>query len=172
MLLEDIAGITNLDAISPIFDKESNILLGALSLCHILLCYLGLSDGHQLIAEVHQSNDIMGPVQAVIPNTPEAERMTLMMNKIVPTYIGNILKDQRMLELFLMDLVKNFSCPTQVSEIMICTWNPDTGTLMTRQEAAEEDNPLVLETAPWFHDVFTELGACKKEKPRKQVLPP
>jgi hypothetical protein len=73
----------------------------------------------------------MGSVQAVIPNTPEAEQMILMMNKNVPAYIGNVLKDQGMLELFLMNLVKNSCCPTQVSKIINFTWNPDTGTLNT-----------------------------------------
>jgi len=84
MILEDIIGITNLDATAPIFDEESsNQFLGNVSLRQVLLSYLRLSDGHQLIAEVHQTDEIMGPVQAVIPNTPEAERMILMMNKNV-----------------------------------------------------------------------------------------
>jgi len=105
MILEDIIGITNLDATAPIFDEESsNQFLGNASLRQVLLSYLRLSDGHQLIAEVHQSDEILGPVQAVIPNTPEAERMMLMMNKNVPSYIGNVLKgDQGMPEAFLME---------------------------------------------------------------------
>jgi len=48
----------------------------------------------------------MGPVQAVIPNTPETERLILMMNKNVPSYVGNVLKDQGMPEAFLMELVR------------------------------------------------------------------
>jgi len=87
MILEEIIGITNLDATAPIFDEESNQFLGNVSLRQVLLSYLRLrlSDGHQLIAEVHQSDEIMGPVQAVIPNTPKAERMILMTNKNVPS---------------------------------------------------------------------------------------
>jgi hypothetical protein len=96
MLLEDIVGITNLDATAPIFEEVSNKFLGNLSLHQVLLRYLWLSDGHQLIAEVHQSDEIMGSVQAVIPNTPKAKWMILMMNKNVPSYIGNVLKDQGM----------------------------------------------------------------------------
>jgi hypothetical protein len=42
----------------------------------------------------------MGPVQAVIPNTPEAEQIILMLSKNVPSYIGNVLKDQGLPELF------------------------------------------------------------------------
>jgi hypothetical protein len=75
MLLEDIVGITNLEATAPIYDEESHTLLCVLSLHQVLLCYLQLSNGNQLIAEVHQSNEIMGQVQAVIPNTPEAEQI-------------------------------------------------------------------------------------------------
>jgi hypothetical protein len=94
VFLEGIVRITNLDVTAPII-KESNILLGVLSHCQVLLCYFRLSNSHQLITEVHQSNNIMGPVpvQAVIMNTPEAEQMILMMNKNVPAYIGNVLKD-------------------------------------------------------------------------------
>ncbi len=55
MILEDIVGITNLDATAPIFDEESHRLLGNLSICQVLLQFLQLSDGHHLIAEVHQS---------------------------------------------------------------------------------------------------------------------
>jgi hypothetical protein len=106
MILEDIIGITNLDATAGIYDKETGNFLGTLSLRQALLRYLRLSDGHQLIAEVHQSEEVMGPVQAVIPSTPEAERMILMMNKNVPACIGNVLKDQGMPEPFLMELVK------------------------------------------------------------------
>ncbi len=121
MLLEDIIGITNLDATAPIFKEVSNKSLGNLSLRQALLCYLWLSDGHQLIAEVHQSDEIMGPVQAVISNTPEAKRMILIMNKNVPSYIGSAFKDQGMPETFLIELVRAFCCPTQVSEMANCS---------------------------------------------------
>jgi hypothetical protein len=172
MIFEDIVGITNLDATAPIFDKESHRLLGNLSLCQVLLQFLQLSDGHQLIAEVPQSNEIMGPVQAVIPNTPEAKRMILMLNKNVPSYIGNVLKDQGLPELFLLDLVKKSSCPTQFLEMANCTWDLDTGTLTTHQEAAEEKNRVVLETALWFKDAFANLGLRVDGKPKKPAPPP
>ncbi len=172
LLLKDIVRITNLEATAPIFDNNSHTLLGILSLCQVLLHYLRLSNGHQLFAEVCQSNEIMGPVQAVIPNTPEAEQMILMTNKNVPVYIGNVLKDQGMPELFLMDLVENSCCPTQVLEIMNCTWDPDTGTLTTQQEAADEKNRVVLEKALWFKDAFADLGTTVDGKLKQEAPPP
>ncbi len=75
MILEDIVGVTNLDGTATIYDEETHDFLGYLSLCHILLCYHCLRNGHQLIVGVHKSNEIMGPVQVVIPNTPETEQM-------------------------------------------------------------------------------------------------
>jgi hypothetical protein len=121
MLLEDIVGITNLDATAPIFDEESRRPLGNLSLCQVVLQFFQFNDSHQLITQVHQSNEIMGPVQAVIPNTPKTEWMILMLNKNVPSYIGNVPKDQGLPESFLLDLVKKSCCPTQVSEMASCT---------------------------------------------------
>ncbi len=172
MLLEDIVGITNLNITAPTFDKESHRLLSNLSLCQVLLQFLRLSDGHQLIAEVYQSNEIMGPVQAVIPNTPKAKRMTLMLNKNIPSYIGNVLKDQGLPESCLLDLVKKSCCPTQLSEMANCTWDLDPGTLTTHQEAAEEKNRIVLETALWLKDAFADLGLRVDEKSKKPAPPP
>jgi hypothetical protein len=114
----------------------------------------------------------MGQVQAVIPNTPEAKQMILMLNKNLPSYIGNILKDQGLPELFLLDLVKKSCCPTQLSEMANCTWELDTGTLTTHQEAAEEKNHVVLETASWFKEAFVDLGSRVDGKPKKPAPPP
>ncbi len=78
MILEDIVGITNLGGAADYHQEGIHTTL-RFTLPQILLRYVHLSDGHQLIAEVHQSYDVMGRVQAVIPNTPEAEQMVLMM---------------------------------------------------------------------------------------------
>ena len=142
MILEDIIGITNLDATAGIFNEKTGKFLEKLSLCQVLLRYLRLSGGYQLIAEVHQSEEIMGPVQAVIPNTPKSERMILMMNKNVPAYVGNVLKDQGMPE-----PVKKSCCPTQIFKMATCTWDSDSGSLMTQRETAEDKNRIVLEMA-------------------------
>jgi hypothetical protein len=99
MILKDIVGITNLDGAADYHQEGMHTTL-CFTLCQILLRYVCLSDGHQLIAEVHQSYDVMGRVQAIIPNTPEAEQMILMMNKNFPAYMGNVLHDQGMPNVF------------------------------------------------------------------------
>ena len=114
----------------------------------------------------------MGLVQAVIPNTPEAERMILMMNKNVPAYNGNMLKDQGMPETFLVELVRKSCCPTQISEMATCTWDSDSESLTTQRETTEENNRIVLETASWFKDAFANLGPTANGQPKKTAPPP
>jgi hypothetical protein len=77
MLLEDVQGITNLDIPIDIYQKGTNNCLRHISLRQAMLKYIRLSNGHQLMAEVHQVSTLVGPVHIVIPNTPEAKRMVL-----------------------------------------------------------------------------------------------
>ena len=53
-----------------------------------------------------------------------------------------------------------------------CTWDSDSGTLTTQQEKAEEKNHVVLETASWFKDAFTDLGSTIDGKSKKPAPPP
>ena len=119
MLLEDIVGITDLKGQAEVFEELT------LSLRQILLNYVRLSDGHQLVAEVHQSYEVMGRVQAVILNTPEAEQMILMMNKTFPAYLGNVLQDQGMPDDFLLELLMHSCDPTLITKMNTCTWDTE-----------------------------------------------
>jgi hypothetical protein len=71
MILEDVAGITNLNGQAVLHEAGMNMPL-RFTLHQVLLHYVRLSNGHQLLAEIHQSNNVMGRVQAAVPNTPEA----------------------------------------------------------------------------------------------------
>jgi hypothetical protein len=142
------------------------------TLCQVLLCYVRLSNGHQLLAEIHQSNGVMGRVQAVIPNTPEAEQMILMMNKNFPAYIGNILRDQGLPDSFLMDLFRELCCPTVISKMSLCTWDPDSSVLTTLREFADNQNLADLERAAWYKNAFDDLSPAKQGGPKFPAPPP
>jgi hypothetical protein len=71
MMLEDINGIVYLNGTVAVKDDTTGNVIRVVSLNTLLLHYLCFINGHQLIAEIHQANGVMGPVQAVIPNTPE-----------------------------------------------------------------------------------------------------
>jgi hypothetical protein len=138
-----------------------------------MLKYIKLSDGHQLIAEVHQASTLVGPVHIAIPNTPEAERMVIMMNKNFPAYVGHVLKDQGLPEIFLFELVRQSCCLVMASEINQCTWDSNTGTLVTKQDAKVNKNEEDLEKASWFKDTFANLGiALNGGSSKKQAPPP
>jgi hypothetical protein len=171
MILKDIVGITNLDGAADYHQEGMHTTL-CFTLRQILLRYVRLSDGHQFIAEVHQSYDVMSRIQAVIPNTPEAEEMILMTNKKIPAYMGNVLRDQGMPNLFLIELFKCSCCPTMILEMGRYTWDSDTGVLTTHRESVDNQVQADLESAAWYEDASKELGLATKEGSKTPAPPP
>ncbi len=114
---------------------------------------------------------MIGPVQAVIPNTPEVEQMIVMMNKNFPAYVGNVLRDQGFDGDFLWELLKATCCQTKLVECEQCTWDKEMGTLTTQKEKVQEKTDLDLENAPWFKDASSGLD-LELEPGNKQQAPP
>jgi hypothetical protein len=129
MLVEDIHGIsiTDLEGSAPLLDDDGS-LVSTFSMRSTLLRFLKLSDGHQLIAEIHQEAGPMGKVQAVIPNSfPEAERMVGMLNKNFPAYMGFYLRDNDFPDDFIKELLKRSCCQeTALQEADGCRWDSKT----------------------------------------------
>jgi hypothetical protein len=161
MSLEDVVGITNLNG-ETVLDEAGMSTPLCFTLHKLLLQYIRLSNGCQLLAEIHQSSDVMGRVQAVIPNTPEAEQMILMMNKNFPAYVGHVLRDQGLPDDFLIELFDCSCCPTMISEMGLYMWDSNSGILTTLQESAEKQNLAELEKAAWYKDAFKDLGVAKQ----------
>jgi hypothetical protein len=153
-------------------DEEIGHEIMTITLRSVLLKYLRLSSGHQLIAEIHQSLEPMAPVQAIVPNTHEAEHMIVMMNKNFPAYVGNVLRDQGLPEDFLMELFRQNCCQTMISEIQSTSWDSETGTLTTAKELAQDKTIADLEKAAWFKDAFFDLNLKQSSKGTKQPVPP
>ncbi len=172
MILEDISGIVDLNGSAAVKDEETSRKIMTITLRTVLLKYLRLSDGHQLIAEIHQSKEPMAPVQAVLPNTPEAEHMIVMMNKNFPSYVGNFLKDQGPPEEFLMEFFRQSCCQTMIAKITLPHWNSDRGTLTTAKELALDKTTADLEEAAWFKDAFSALDIDKSKGTRQPAPPP
>jgi hypothetical protein len=105
MILEDLVGIIDLNALAELYQNGVSTPL-RFTLWLVLLNFVQMGNGHSLFAKVHQSNKVMGWLQAVIPNTPEAEQMVIMMSKNLPAYVGFSLRDQGLPESFLLDLLK------------------------------------------------------------------
>jgi hypothetical protein len=114
----------------------------------------------------------MGRVQAVIPNTPEAEQMILMMNENFPAYIGNVLREQGLPEPFLMDLFKCSCCPTMMSEVSLCSLDPGSGILTTLRESTDTQNLADLKRAAWYKNAFEDLGPANQGSHNALASPP
>jgi hypothetical protein len=92
--------------------------------------------------------------------------MILMMNKNFPAYVGNILSDQGLPNSFLMELFRCSCCPTMISEMDSCTWDPDSGILTMAREANKKKDLEELEKASWYKDAFEDIGAAKRSIPK------
>ena len=93
MTAEELVGIIDFDVTETVYSvSDPSKAVATMNLCHVLYKYGKMDDGHSLIAEAHQ-RDHMGSVYIVIPNTPEAETMVVMMNKQLPAYMTFYLDD-------------------------------------------------------------------------------
>jgi hypothetical protein len=171
MILEDISGIVNLDGSTVVKDEETSCKIMAITLRTVFLKYLRLNNGHQLIAEIHQSKEPMAPVQALVPNTPKAEHMIVMMNKNFLSYVGNVLRDQGLPKDFLMELFRQSCCQTMIAEITSMHWDLETGALTMAKELAQDKTTADLEKAAWLKDAFSGLD-LDKSRGKKQPAPP
>ena len=166
MVVEDILGITNLDAAAALYTENSELTRG-LPLRHVLLTKFKLRDGFQLIAEVHQSAAPMSPVQVVIPQTPEAEKMVLMMKKNFPGFLTFVLRDLHFPEPAIQEYVKRCCCQVKATKIGECKWDTATLTLPQDLKKKATDN---FTLASWYKDAFANLGI--REKGKRNLPPP
>ena len=162
MMVEDILGITNLDAATSLYNEDGDMTKG-LTLRHVLLTQFKLSDGFQHIAEVHQSTAPMSPVQVVVPQTPEAEKMVLMMNKNFPAFLTFVLRDLDFPEQTIQQYVKRCCCQVKAAEIAQCKWDTASSTLTTPEDLGKKSTDDFA-SAAWYKDAFSELGLGPKGK--------
>ena len=108
----------------------------------------------------------MGTVDVIVPNIPEAEAMVLMMNRQFPAFCLHYLTGRGMDPGFVKELIKESCCPTLVSEIKNCTWDPTKLSIVTAMQAAEEARLQELENAAWYKDEFKKgmVDGIKKLK--------
>ena len=162
------SGIWDLD-IEVAFYSESNPEKEAdrLSLRAVLYKMLKLKDGHFFLAGIHQEH-VMGDVEAVIPNTPEAEAMALMMEKNVAAYLGNYLTDVGMDQSYVISLLRA-SCDTSLlHRAAKCTWDKETRVLTTPEDVQAEKEKAIEEAA-WYKFTFEEHMESPKKKGGKST---
>ena len=172
LTVELLKGVVNVDAPTKYVTTaaDGTTTSTEFTLREILLKFFKMSDGHALVAEVHQ-RVVTSPVEVVIPASEEAETMLAKMNKHFPAFIYYYLLDKGMAKPFVVSLVQNSCCPTLTVDIMDCTWNSEEMLVTTKADAEEEETYSKLEGATWFRD---EIGMAVggKGKKKKNFIDP
>jgi hypothetical protein len=164
--MDGIRGIFHLDKKVPFYSvSDPTKLMGTITLRRVLYKYMKMTDGHSLLAEVHQSTP-MGPVDVAVPNAEEAERMMLMMHKNSAAYLYFYLKHNTELEEALIaSLIRATMDPILVNSIGQCKWDAETSVLTTPEDA-EYEKVKAIEEAAWYNDEFGDhmVDTSRKEK--------
>jgi hypothetical protein len=157
MTAEELVGVIGLDHLMAIVHPTSGKEVACYSFWHILLNFIKMSDGCVAIAEVHQQ-DISMPTHLVVPNTPEAERLTGMMNKYLPAFLFHTLKEQGLPDKFINNLLQKLCKATMLADMHRCKWEAVNRVLTTKEDIAQTKKNKAFEGAAWFRDEFGLLG--------------
>ena len=92
MIYDGLVGVVDLNwEVAFYAESDPTRLVGYMSLWYVLYKFMKFYDGHSLIGEIHQENNLAS-VDIVIANAPEAETMVAMMNKNLAAYLTHCLK--------------------------------------------------------------------------------
>ena len=137
---------------------------GTLSLRAVLLRHFRTRDGGSpLFAEVHQKQS-GGVVEAVVPNTKEADSMVGWMNRQMAAFIKHYLLYRGLPKDFVIRLIVASCCPTLVSEINTFHWDKINLELITMEDSEEEVRLSAFKNADWFMDLESLHVSSKKKK--------
>jgi hypothetical protein len=151
-----LTGIIDVDKKVPFYSTtDPTKEMGHFTFRHLLYNKFIMSDGQPLFWEVHQAEP-MCPVDVVIPNWPEAERLVLMMNKNVAAFTTHFLGDKTKIDKnYLAGFVRETVFPEIVNSARDCEWDPKECSITTKEDR-EMENLQVIEAAAWYQDEWGE----------------
>ncbi len=117
---KELVGVICLDAPTDIIHAVTGKKISSLTLRFVLLDYLKMKDGHSMIAKVHQEGLQKMTIYIVIPNTPETERMILMMNNNLPAFLWRMLQEHGLPKEFIKDLLQCLCEATMLAKMHKC----------------------------------------------------
>eukprot|EP00956_Cyclotella_meneghiniana_P026377 scaffold56791_cov61-Cyclotella_meneghiniana.AAC.5 len=164
--MDGIRGILNVDKPVNFYSVANPTkLMGRITLRHILYKYFKMSDGHTLFEEVHQAEP-MAPVDVVVPNAEEAERLMLMIHKNSAAFFTYYLQSFTELgETLIAEVVRASMDPILVNMVGRCKWDEKL-MLLTTPEDEEMEKNRKMEEAAWYKDEYGDhmVDTSKKEK--------
>jgi hypothetical protein len=156
----EVRGIANVDKKADIYCPTSGDKLGEHLLQQTLMRYLKLHDESTLCAEIHQQG-FLGQVDMVIPNTLAAEARFEMFNKQPAGYLYHVLPTFLVLSTFIQDILRRSMYPAVVMEAPLCTWDNESGILVTPQDKQFDEILSDVCSLPFFQDVLTVARAAE-----------
>lgn len=92
MIAGELNRIEDLNVTAPLYDDKENFV-AALSLRDVLYKCIKLDGGDTLFASIHQHGGVMGRVEIVHPNTPEAEEFLEVIYKNITGFLWHYLPE-------------------------------------------------------------------------------
>jgi hypothetical protein len=159
--------IVDLDTTVPYKDNEKD---GRLSMRNVLLKHFRTRDNSSpLFAEIHQ-RQTNSCVEAVVPNTQEAEAILAEMDRQMPAFIKFYLLDKGLDEAFVKRLVTAACNAVKVGEINTVKWDPEKLALITPDDMKGKESLQAFESQNWYFDL-SKLRVNPKKKTQNYTAP-
>ena len=129
-----------------------------------------LSEGYSLILEVHQESEL-DSVDIVVPDIPEAEAIVAMMNIQLSVYLSNYLVGAGMGKIFVKALIQGAICLSLNHAAGACTWDSSKKTVTTSEDA-EQERQQVLEETAWYKVEYCAHISTKGRQKKKEYASP
>jgi hypothetical protein len=167
---DGIRGILDLDKEFSIYSvTNASQVVGRISLRYLLYHHIKSESGFPLFFEVHQGAP-MSPVDVVVGDCEESERMVLMINKNPAAFFYFYFTTvEKMDEELVKRIVKSTMDPSFTNEVDQCKWDAEKLLLTTPQDE-EAAKVAALEQAAWYKDAFGGNAFDMSKKEQKKQL--
>jgi hypothetical protein len=157
-----INGIDHLDTSEVLRNAANGSRISQVSLID-MLCHLTLEGGSPLFLQLSQQPS--GKVDAVIPNTPEAETKAERINHQVVVWCINYWKDTNPGGTsFFRKLASKAFCQVLLHEVSKCTWDSKSQTVTSPHTQSETAAIVEFENQGWVRDILQASSNATKEK--------
>jgi hypothetical protein len=178
MCQDNLTGATNIDTkvvLATCEEKDISIFTSLRDTLLTLVAYPSDKDNekeHRLFAEVHQGGNPGDIVTVVYPNTPEAEKLVMSMNKNLPVILKCILTSQGVAEEVINDLLRKSICPSHLAQMSNFTYDEKTRTLTSLKDDTQDKALEDMFRASWFSNKFNMDVLLNDKKKAKEDGPP
>jgi hypothetical protein len=157
-----INGINHLDASEVLQNAANGSRISKVSL-RDMLYRLTLEGGSPLFLQLSQQ--LSGKVDAVIPNTPEAETKAEQINHQLAVWYINYWKDTNPGGTsFFRKLASKAFCQVLLHEVSKCTWDSKSQTVTSPHAQSEMAAIAEFENQDWVQDILQTSSNTTKEK--------